>query len=211
MDRSFCFDFTKNNLLSHQFHKLPPFHLDGPRIPSRYCCHCSVDTELIDRKNNAINCIKCVLICSEVYRHLFLLLFSWPLYNGVVARNIGCALSANFSNISSAIWSQAPCGLFSDEYHFFSEPGPINDHCPIPNLPANVFTNLAFFKHSSLLSFLSQEMSLNIDIKRILPVKVSGVCPRELSRSLILSQSCNVVNPGKMFHSNSVDSPLIAS
>ena len=54
-------------------------------------------------------------------------------------------------------------------------------------------------------------MSLNIDINRILPVKDSGVCPNLLSRSLILPQSCNVVKPGKMFHSNSVDSPLIAS
>ena len=51
-------------------------------------------------------------------------------------------------------------------------------------------------------------MSLNIDIKRILPVKVSGDCPKELSRLLILSKSCNDVNPGKIFHSNSVDSPL---
>ena len=78
-------------------------------------------------------------------------------------------------------------------------------------LLASAFTDSAFFKHSSLLSFLSQEMSLNIDINRILPVKVSGVCPKLLSRSLILSQRCNVVIPGKMFHSNSVDSPLIAS
>ena len=93
----------------------------------------------------------------------------------------------------------------------FLEPGPINDHCPIPNLLASTFTDSAFFKHSSLLSFLSQEMSLNIDIYRILPVKVAGVCPIELRRSLILSQSCNVVNPEKIFHSNSVDSPLIAS
>ena len=37
-----------------------------------YSCHCSVDTELIDRKNNAINCINCILICSEVYRQLSL-------------------------------------------------------------------------------------------------------------------------------------------
>ena len=55
------------------------------------------------------------------------------------------------------------------------------------------------------------EMSLNIDIKRILPVKVSGVCPNELSRLLILSQSYNVVNLGKIFHSNSADSPLMSS
>ena len=72
------------------------------------------------------------------------------------------------------------------------------------NLPANVLTILAFFRQSSLLSYLSQKMSLNIDINWILPVKVSGVCPKELRRSLILPQSCNVVNPGKMFHSNSV-------
>ena len=91
----------------------------------------------------------------------------------------------------------------------FSEPGPINDHCPTPNFLASTLTTLAFAEHSSLMPFLSQEMSLNIDIKRSLPVKVSGVLPKSLSRSLILPQSCNVVNPGKMFHSNSVGSPLI--
>ena len=36
--------------------------------------------------------------------------------------------------------------------------------------------------HSSLLPFLSQEMSLNIDIKKIHPVKVSGVSPKSLKR-----------------------------
>ena len=55
----------------------------------------------------------------------------------------------------------------------------------------------AFAKHSSSLPLLSQEMSLNIDINRILPVKVSGVSPNLLSRSVTLPQSCNVVNPGK--------------
>ena len=43
--------------------------------------------------------------------------------------------------------------------------------------------------------FLSQEMSLNIDIDRILPVKVSDVSPNLLSRSVTLPQSWNVVNP----------------
>ena len=99
----------------------------------------------------------------------------------------------------------------SAEYHFFSEPGPMNDHCPTPNYLASTLTTPAFAKYSSLLPFLSHEMPLNIDINIILAVKVSGVCPKSLSRSLILPQSCNVVNPGKMFHSNSVDSPLIAS
>ena len=54
-------------------------------------------------------------------------------------------------------------------------------------------------------------MSFNIDINRILPVKVSGASPNLLSRSVTLPQICNVVNPGKMFHSNSVGSPLIPS
>ena len=63
-------------------------------------------------------------------------------------------------------------------------------------------------RHSSSLSFVPREMSLNIDMNRILPVKVSGVSRNLLSRSVTLSQSCNVVNPGKMFHSDSVGSPL---
>ena len=59
--------------------------------------------------------------------------------------------------------------------------------------------------------FPSQEMSLNTNIKRILPGKISGVSPNLLCRSVTLPQSCNVVNPGKIFHSNSVGSPLIPS
>ena len=81
--------------------------------------------------------------------------------NGVVARKIGHPLPADSNNIFSAIMSQLPCGLSSFiEYHFFSEPGPINDHCPIPNFFASTLTALAFAKHSSSLSFVPQEVSL---------------------------------------------------
>ena len=67
----------------------------------------------------------------------FPLLLSWRLENGVVARKIGHPLSANSNNILSAILSQIPCGLSSFiEYLFFSEPGPMNDHCPLPNFLA---------------------------------------------------------------------------
>ena len=72
-------------------------------------------------------------------------------------------------------------------------------------------TTLAFATHSSSLSFVPQEMSLNIDINKILPVNFVGVSPNLLSRSVTLPQNCNVVNPVKMFHSNSVRSPLIPS
>ena len=44
-------------------------------------------------------------------------------------------LSAKVNIIFSAILSHSPCGLSSlIEYHFFSDPGPRNDHCSAPNL-----------------------------------------------------------------------------
>ena len=96
--------------------------------------------------------------------------------NGLVARKTGCPLSANVNIIFSAILSHSPCGLSSRiEYPFFSEPGPRNDHCPVPNLLAYRETRLAFDSHSALLSLDPYEMSLNIDMKMILPVKFSGV------------------------------------
>ena len=87
----------------------------------------------------------------------------------------------------------------------------MNDHCLVPNFLAYKDTTLACARHSCSLSLVPQEMSLNIDINRILPVKFSGVSPNSLSKLLTLSQSCNVSNPGKMFHSNSVGSPSIPS
>ena len=43
-------------------------------------------------------------------------------------------------------------------------------------------TTFAFAKHSSSLPFLSQEMSLNTDMNRILPVKDSGVFPKRAQK-----------------------------
>ena len=177
-----------------------------------YSRHCSVDTELISRNYNSKKCFNCFLSGSKVYRQ-FCRSFAFELTPGQWScctegrMSAFCEFQQHFFRnvIPDSLWT------FSAEYHFFSELCPINDHCPIPNLLASTFTTPAFAKHSSLLSFLSQEMSLNIDINRILLVKVAGVCPKLLSRSLILPQTCNVVNPGKMFHSNSVGSPLIPS
>ena len=87
----------------------------------------------------------------------------------------------------------------------------MNDHCPLPNLLAYKDTSRAFARHSCLLSLVPQELSLNIDINRILPVKFSGVSPNLLSKFLTLPQRCNVSNPEKMFHSNFVGSPSIPS
>ena len=154
-----------------------------------YSCHCSVDTELIDRKNNAINCINCVLIGSEVYRQ-FSSPFAFELTPGQWKRCTENRMSTFCKFQQHLLRNIVPGSLWTvlGRIPLFSEPGPINDHCPIPNLLASTLTTPAFLKHSSLLPFLSQEMPLNIDINRILPVKVTGVCPKLLSRSLILSE-----------------------
>ena len=123
--------------------------------------------------------------------------------------SVFCEFQQHF--VRDVIPSSSWTSLFSRIPLLFLERGPINDHCPIPNFFASTLTTLSFAKHSSLLPFLSEETSLNIDMNRILPVKVSGASPKSLSRPLILPQSCNVVNPEKMFHSNSVGSPLIQS
>ena len=114
-----------------------------------------------------------------------------------MARKTGCPLTLNSINILSAIVSHTPCGQSSlIQYYFFSELGPVNDHCPFPNLLAYRDTSLAFARHSVSLSFVPQEMSLNIDKNRILPVKFSGVSPSLNSKHLTSSLSCNVLNPG---------------
>ena len=75
----------------------------------------------------------------------------------------------------------------------------MNDHCPLPNFLAYKDTSRAFAKHSCSLSLVPQEMSLNIDVNGILPVKFSGVSPNLLSKLLTLSQNCNVSNPVHRF------------
>ena len=52
---------------------------------------------------------------------------------------------------------------------------------------------------------------MNMDINRILPVKLSGVSPNLYSKLLTSSLSYNVLIPGKIFHSNSSGSPSILS
>ena len=54
-------------------------------------------------------------------------------------------------------------------------------------------------------------MSLNIDMKMIRPVNSSGVTLNLDINSWTLLQSCNVVNPGNIFQSNSIGSPSIVS
>ena len=162
-------------------------------------CDCSVKTELIYRNNYAKNSLNRFQISTIVHRQFSMsLLLSRPLDNGLVARKIGCPLSANSNIILSVILSHSPCGLHSlIEHHFFSEPGPINDHCPFQNIFAYRETRLTFDMHSFSLSLHPQEMSLIIVMKKILLVKFSDVSPNLNSKLLTSSLSCNVLNPGK--------------
>ena len=68
------------------------------------------------------------MICLST---IFALLLSTPLDDGLVDRKTGCLLSANVNIICSAFLFHSPCGLSSlEEFHFFSDQGPRNAHCP---------------------------------------------------------------------------------
>ena len=64
--------------------------------------------------------------------------------------------------------------------------------------------------HSGSLSSDPHMMSLNIDMKIIRPLNCDG-SPILVMNSWTLLMSCNVVNPGKIFHSNSIGSPSTMS
>ena len=151
---------------------------------------CSAKTELINKDN-------CAKKQSQMFSHsqsestVFRVLCFWA--HPWTMESLHGKLDTTFCEFHQHLFrnlSQFPCGLSSFMDHFFWEPGPTNDHCPVPNFFANMETIFAFAKHSSSLSFLSQEMSWNTEMNRILPVKVS-------------------VFLGKLFHS--VGSPLIPS
>ena len=128
-----------------------------------------------------------------------------------MARKTGCPLTPNLIIMNSANLSHSPPGLsLKVEYHFVSDPGPRNDQRPAGNLVANKVKSVALAMHSRSLSSDPHMISLNIDMKIIRPWKCSG-SPILVMNSWTLSTSCNVVNPGKIFHSNSIGSPSIVS
>ena len=94
--------------------------------------------------------------------------------------------------------------------HFFSEPGPINDHCPFSKsfgIQRNEFGICQTF----LFVVFRSTRNVVEHRHRILPVKFSGVSSNLNSKLLTSSLSCNVLNPRKIFHSNSIGSPSILS
>ena len=187
---------TKNSIVLSQ--RVPRSIVIG-FIFFAHFCDCTVKTELIYRSNCAKNSFNRFQVGTIVYRQ-FSTTFAFKHSSGQWTRG-------------SEDWvSHSPCGRsLLIEYHFFSDPGPRNDHCPAPNLFAKRETSWAFDSHSFLLSLDHHEMSLNINMKMIRPVNFSGVTLNLKSNSWTLWLSGNVVNPGKIFHSNSIGSPSILS
>ena len=73
-----------------------------------------------------------------------------------------------------------------------------------------LMSSLVMMKFFSL-SIDPSKMSLNIDTKMIRPFFCSSGSLILDMNSWTLFQNCNVVKPGKIFHSNSIGSPSIMS
>ena len=155
-----------------------------------------VDLQLFYKNDCANNSLNRLQIGTIVYREISMA-FAFESTSG--------QWTCSTENWMSAILSHSP-GVLSAliEDHFFSEPGTINDHCPAPNLLAQRETRFPFDSHSFSMSLDPQDMSLNIDMNIILPVKFCGLA-KSLNNKLLTSLlSCNVLNPGKTFHSKSI-------
>ena len=119
---------------------------------------------------------------------------------------------AELKNMCSTTPSHSPLGLYVfDPYHFFSDPDLRNDQCPCENMIAYLATVVEFAIHHSVLSLSLHTMSSYINMKMIRPVNCSRSHCISFIIFLISARICNVVNPGKSFHSSSIGSPSIRS
>ena len=164
-----------------------------------HVCDCSVKTELIGKNNYAKKSLNRCLVGTKVNRQ-FSVSFALELTPGqwkCWTENWTPAFSELQQHlvrdvITNSLWTilfhRRPLllGTWTNEW-------PLS----YTKLLCKYGENLWFSKHSSSLPLLSQEMSLNIDIIKMLPVKVSGVSPNLLSRSVTSMKNCNVVNPWK--------------
>ena len=104
-----------------------------------YLCECSVKTELNYRSNCAKNSLNRFQIGTMVYQR-FSMAFDFESTSGQWTLEHG-KLDVRFLRMPTssfpAYCPNSPCGPSSlIQYHFFSEPSPLNDHCLVPNLLA---------------------------------------------------------------------------
>ena len=94
---------------------------------------------------------------------------------------------------------------------FSSLPGSRNVQCPCENLSARALTFSEFEIQFSSFPFIVQSMSLNTGMKMIRSPNCSGSILRSCRSFWICWRIGNDVNPGKIFHSNSIGSASMPS
>ena len=136
--------------------------------------YCSARTELIDgddhffRSNWTLSslAVKCIVVLPPP------LLLNFPLSRVLVQRKIGWPNLSKLSSIFSAVRSKDPLGLqLYVAYRFFCEPSPRKDQWLRRNCRAYSSTLFELFSHNSAFPVAPHSMSLNIDMKMILPLK----------------------------------------
>ena len=134
------------------FTRIQPFGSDGFSISwQMYSRHA---TDSVNCENSSVSLVMKYCPTSTVARnpasvqifdhsvllwepfHSFLVLLQWIFSRRIIG--LRCSFLQNWIIISSATLSQSPCWLCSSvDYHFSSDTGPRNDHCPAGNLFAN--------------------------------------------------------------------------
>ena len=135
------------------------------------------------------------------------LLFKIPLSKALVARNMGCPISLKLRKISVATRSDSPPGLkVSVGFHFMSVPRSRNDQWLEENFFKISSTRVELSRHTCSFCGFLHTMSLCIDMKMILPWSCSGFHAKVSINLWFSWRFCNVVNLGKIIHSNSIGS-----
>ena len=150
-----------------------------------------------------VSALKCMYVFPFIWRKI-------PRLEALTLGNTGCLVSMKLFNFFPATECHFPSGLkfrVPHQLHLISR----SDKCPVTrgNRCANDFTCSELLIHISSIPLFSHSMSLNIDMNMILPENRSGSTFWHCKSFWISCKICNVENPGKTFHSNSIASKSI--
>ena len=175
--------------------------------------HCSIDTELIDWSNSAKNQFRGSLVATDVYRQFsFSFAFQVSSFQSTGSTEYGVSAFTEVEHhvLSDPIPFSIRFVRMSSEI-FLSDPGPRNDECPCVNFRAYSATFLEFAIHSpSFLNFSPYSVVVHWH-EDDSSCKLLRFTLYNVIIFWILVRICNDVNPGNIFHSNSIGSPSIRS
>ena len=136
LQKDLCLDFIEHNWLPHRFIRLPWSIVKGFHILHTFLRLLRKDwADFLKQLCESLNCF---LVGSKMNRQ-----FSVSFASEFTSRQ-RCRSTENRTSTLSEFqehpffnFYQIPCGLFSSiEDNFISAPGPINNHCPVPNFRA---------------------------------------------------------------------------